>query len=80
MMRVGDRVKLKKCDDLTGVITDVVVNTGRHYLVIFDLFSIPIVCLDTDIEPLPIANPCVCCGAETPEGRQVCGMCERRQI
>lgn len=79
-MKIGDRVKIKKCDDWTGVITDVVVNTGRHYLVKFDLFGIPVVCLDTDIEPLPIANPCVCCGAETPEGRHVCVVCERRQI
>jgi len=27
-----------------------------------------------------LTNPCVCCGKELPEGRQVCTTCEIRSI
>lgn len=25
-------------------------------------------------------NTCVCCGVEIPEGRQVCWMCEHKEV
>ena len=38
--------------------------------------KIPVV-FDDILTDTPTMNPCVCCGAETPEGRQICGACER---
>ena len=74
-MNIGDRVRIRKTG-IVGKVTDVITNSGRHYLVRFAAYGIPVVCLEGDIEPLPVTNPCVCCGEETPEGRQVCWQCE----
>ena len=38
--------------------------------------KIPVV-FDDILTDTPTVNPCVRCGAETPEGRHVCGACER---
>jgi hypothetical protein len=77
-MKVGDTVRIRKTD-IVGTIARTIDNSGRHYTVKIDGFP-PIVLYDDEIEPVKpaaIVNPCVMCGAETPEGRIVCGRCEK---
>lgn len=78
-MKIGDMIRIKK-SIIVGRITHVFGKSERYCTAVFpEFFGCPITLRDDEFEILP-ANPCVCCGAETPEGRQVCGMCERRQI
>lgn len=78
-MKTGDTVRLKYTENTGTIVREI---SPRWYKVIFTgVFGGEAVSMrDDDIELLcaaPIVNPCVCCGAETPEGRQVCGVCEK---
>jgi len=72
----GDTVRIRKTD-MVGTVTEVHTNSGRHYTVKFD--DLPEIVLYEDeielIKSAVIVNPCICCGAETPEGRTVCQAC-----
>lgn len=76
-MKTGDTIRFKHTD-ITGTITEVF--SEHHFKVKFNVFGAPIIVRDSEIELVsaaPIVNPCICCGAETPEGRTVCGVCEK---
>lgn len=82
-MKTGDRIRIRKTDALGTVIEA----HGHQLKVLLDDFpDYPFEQVyDDEVEPFPpvsIApeitdNACVICGAATPEGRMVCGVCER---
>ena len=78
-MKTGDRVKII-CDGATGTAIEIHTN---HVMVELDtLKNRKMVFCPEELELIgaaPVVNPCIMCGAETPEGRIVCGKCEKSE-
>jgi len=76
-MNVGDIVRVRKFG-VSGTVAEI---DGIHILVKTIDFTHPIMFYASELEllkPAAVVNPCVVCGAETPEGFMVCRQCRTK--